>query len=137
MSVQYTGGCSIHRGMFSTLGDVQYTGGCSIHWGMFNTLGDVQYTGGCSIHWGMFNTLGDIMSTLGDIMINVGRSLGKQFNLYGNPSLLNPPHCTHDIPYCTHDIPHCTHNILPLYSKYPPTVLTISSHCTEHAPVYS
>ena len=37
--------------IMSTLGDVQYTGGCSVHWGMFSTLGDVQYTGGCSVHW--------------------------------------------------------------------------------------
>ena len=58
------------------------------------------------------------MSTLslGDIMINVeGKSLGKQLNLYGNPSVLN-------IPWCTHDIP-------PVYSM-------ISPQCTKHPPVY-
>ena len=27
-----------------------------------------------------------------------GTSLGKQLNLYGNPSVLNIPGCTHDIP---------------------------------------
>ena len=71
-----------------------------------------------------------------------GRSLGKQLNLYGNPSVLNMPRCTHDIPRhsswyhlsvlmesptvlntprCTHDIPHCT--------EHP--------QCTEHPPVKS
>ena len=39
--------CSVHRGMFSTLGGVQYIGGISVHWG-------------CSVHWGIFSTLGDI-----------------------------------------------------------------------------
>ena len=39
-------------------------------------------------------------------------------NLYGNPSVLNMPHCTHDIP------PHS--------SWYPPSVLMVSSGCTEH-----
>ena len=31
----------------------EYTEGCSVHWGMFSTLGDVQYTGGCSVHQGI------------------------------------------------------------------------------------
>ena len=51
MCVQYIGGCSVHRGMFSTSGDVQYIGGCSVHRGVFSTSG---------------NTSGDIMST-GDV----------------------------------------------------------------------
>ena len=34
MSMQYTGGCAVQWGMFSTLGDIM------------STLGDVQYTGG-------------------------------------------------------------------------------------------
>ena len=46
---------------------------------------------------------GDIMSIPGDIMI---RSLRKQLNLYGNPSVLNIPQCTHDIsPQCTEHPP--------------------------------
>ena len=64
--------CSIHRGMFSTsgdiistLGDVKYIGGISlVHQAMFNTLWDIimhvggggegyhEYIGGCSVHWG-------------------------------------------------------------------------------------
>ena len=53
--------CPVHRGMWSTLGDIQYTGEyyeyseglSSVHWG-------------CPVHWR------DNMSTPGDIMINVG-----------------------------------------------------------------
>ena len=42
MSVQYTGGCSVHWGIsLSTLGGVQYTGGYN------------EYTEGCSIQWGI------------------------------------------------------------------------------------
>ena len=53
--VQYTGGCSVHRGVImSTVGGYhEYTGGCSVHRGVImsrvgdtmSTLGDVQYTG--------------------------------------------------------------------------------------------
>ena len=73
----------------------------------------VQYSGLCSTT-GDFSALGDIMSTLGVFGTMVhggyheynrgyhdkcgGRSLGKQLNLYGNPSILNIPWCTHDIP---------------------------------------
>ena len=48
MSVQYTGGCAVHRGMFSTPGGIMSTVG-----------GYHEYTGECSVH------RGDIMSTLG------------------------------------------------------------------------
>ena len=62
ISVQYTGGCSVHWGIsFSTLGniieytgDVQYTEGISL-----STLGGVQYTG-------------DIMSTLEGVQYTGG-----------------------------------------------------------------
>ena len=43
MSVQYTGGCAVHRGMFSTLGGFMSTVGDTM-----STPGDVQYTGGLS-----------------------------------------------------------------------------------------
>ena len=39
---------------------------CSVHRGMFSTLGGAQYIGWCSVH------RGDIMSTLGDIMSTLG-----------------------------------------------------------------
>ena len=42
---------------------VQYTGGCTVQQGMFSTPGDIMST-----HWGVFN----IMSTPGHIMTNVG-----------------------------------------------------------------
>ena len=48
MCVQYIGGCSVHRGMFSTSGDVQYIGGCSVHRGdtMSTSGGYHEYIGG-------------------------------------------------------------------------------------------
>ena len=55
MSVQYTRGCAVHRGTFSTSGDVQYTGRISL-----SRPGGVQYTG-------------DTMSAQGDTMMSVGR----------------------------------------------------------------
>ena len=76
------------------------------------------------------STLGDIMSTPGGYHDKCGgRSLSKQLNLYGNPSVLNIPRSTHDIPLvyswyppsvldtpcCTHGVPQCTEEPL-LYS---------------------
>ena len=52
--MQYTGGCSVHQGMFSTPGGYHGYSGDTM-----STPGDVQYTGGCSVHWGV------IMSTVG------------------------------------------------------------------------
>ena len=55
MCVQYIGGCSVHREVFSTSGGYhEYIGGCSVHRGdiMMNvgdtmsTSEDVQYIGG-------------------------------------------------------------------------------------------
>ena len=55
MCAQYIGGCSVHRGVFSTSGGYhEYIGGCSVHRGdiMMNEggyheyIGDVQYIGG-------------------------------------------------------------------------------------------
>ena len=63
--------------MFSTSGDVQYIGGCSVHRRVFSTSGGYheyiggggyhEYIGGCSVH------RGDIMSTSGDIISTSGR----------------------------------------------------------------
>ena len=52
--------------MFSTSGDVQYIRGCSVHWGVFSTLGEYhEYIGGCSVHRGdIMMNMGDTMSTL-------------------------------------------------------------------------
>ena len=53
-----------------------------------STLGGIQYTGGYHEYTGE----GGYHDKCG------GRSLGKQLNLYGNPSVLNILRCTHDIP---------------------------------------
>ena len=82
---------------------VQYAGGCAVQWGMFSTLGDIMSTRGCSVYWG------DIMSTPGGYHDKCwGRSLGKQLNLYGNPSVLNIPCCTHAVPHCAEHPPVCS-----------------------------
>ena len=48
MSVQYTGGCAVHREAFSTLGI------------SLSTLGDIiEYTGGCSLHGGYHEYIGE------------------------------------------------------------------------------
>ena len=40
----------------STLGRYhEYIKGCSVHWGMFSTLGDVQYIGGYHDECGGYN----------------------------------------------------------------------------------
>ena len=81
MCVQYIGGCSVHRGVFSTSGGVQYIGGCSVHRGVFSTSGGYhEYIGG-------------------DIMIHVGEQVGENLSIsIENPNVLNIPRCTHDIP---------------------------------------
>ena len=118
------------------MGDVQYTGAYHEYRGGYHEYsgGYHEYIGG----EGAFSTLEGYHDNCG------GRSLAKQLNLYGNPSVLNVPRCTHDIPQCTHGIPSVlnTPTVLmiyphsswypPLYSWYPPTVLMISPQCTEH-----
>ena len=74
--------CAVHRGMCRTLGDVQYTGGCSVHRGVImSTVGGYhEYTGGCSVHQGdimstpglTMMSVGDIMSTPGDVQYTGG-----------------------------------------------------------------
>ena len=56
------------------------------------TLGDIMST------LGVFSTLGDIMNTLGDIMINVGKVIGKTIEFVWKPHYTEHPQCTHDIP---------------------------------------
>ena len=115
MSVQYIGGCAVHREMFSTLGDIiEYTGGCSIHWSI------------SLVHREVFSTVGDIMSTAGDIMSTAGCSVHWEIPLvqwdecggyheytagcsvhwgFHTNSIVFPmtfPHIYHDIPQCTH-----------------------------------
>ena len=59
MSVQYIGGCSVHRGVFSTSGGIQYIGG------YHDYIGDIMSTSSL-VH------RRDIMMHVGDIMIHVG-----------------------------------------------------------------
>ena len=96
MSVQYTGG-------------VQYNRGCSAHRGIPWVHWGVQYTGGYHEYTGRYH------DKCG------GKSLGKQLNLYGNPSVLKKPQCTEH---------------LPVYSWYPPHS-SWYPQCTEHPPLYS
>ena len=60
MSVQYTRGCAVHQGMFSTLGGYEYIRGCSIQWGnTMSTVGDTMMGVGISrVHQRVFSTLG-------------------------------------------------------------------------------
>ena len=113
--------CAVHRG-------------CAVQWGLFSTPGRYhEYTGGYHEYTGGYH------EKYG------GRSLGKQLNLSGNPSVLNILWCTHDIPHthhgifqCTHGIPQCTPP--PHTSWYSPSVLMISSSalntpwCTHDIP---
>ena len=130
MCVQYIGGCSVHRGVFSSLG---------IHRGDIMIRGDTMSTSG-GISW---VHRGDIMSTSGDVQyIGVFNRNWKDFI-----KLL--PHMYHDIPpmyWTSPDVlmisPRCTHGIPPMYWTSPdvlmvsPTFIMISPWCTEHPPMY-
>ena len=134
MCVQYIGGCSAHRGMFSTSGVFskyiegipwvhrrgyhEYIGGCSVPCGgIMSTSGGVQYIEG--IPW---VHQGDIMSTSGCSV-----HWGFQYKLKG---------------FCHRTPPHASW-YPPLYSWYPPDVLMVSPDVpmvsprwTEHLPMY-
>ena len=73
MCVQYIGGCSVHRGVFSTSGDIMST------LRMFSTSGGYhdecggyhEFIGGYSVHWrdtmsklgGYYEYIGEMFST--------------------------------------------------------------------------
>ena len=134
-------GCVVQRGMFSTLeGYHEYSGGYHEYSGGYH-----EYTGGCSVH--RF----DIMSTLGDIMINVGEGHWENnwicmetpvYWTFLDVLKLSPTLIVESL-QCTHGIPRCTEHI-PLYLSYPPTLI-VESHqythgiprCTKHIPLYS
>ena len=74
----------------------------------------VQYIGGCTVH------RRDTMSTLGDIMVHVGKQIHKSLDLYWKPR------CTeHSLmyswypPICIMTSPHMHHGILPMYWTSP------------------
>ena len=79
--------CSVHRGMFSTLGDVQYIGGYHEYIGGYHDEceGYHEYIGGCSVHWrdtmstsgGYHEYIGGFSVHRRNIMIHVGEQLDK------------------------------------------------------------
>ena len=88
--------CSVHRGVFSTLGGYheyiggyhEYIGGCSVHRrdAMSTSGGYPEYIGGCSVH-------------RRDIMIHVGEQLDKILSIsIENSDVLNIPRCTEHPP---------------------------------------
>ena len=110
---------------------------CAVHRGVCSTMG-------------MFSTLGDIMSTVGGVQYTRGchdkcggRSLRKQLNLYGNPSVLNIPWCTRDIPPHSLWYPPSVLMVSPDVLNTPtvliitPTLIMVSPHCTEHPQFYA
>ena len=129
--------CSVHRGVFSTLGGYHEDVG-----GYHEYIGGVRYIGDITMHVGdIMSTLGDTMSTsgdtsgdvqyIGDIMMHVREQVGKNLSIsIENPNVLNIPQCSHEIP--------------PMYSWYPSDVLMVSPlhaswyppWCTEHPPMY-
>ena len=147
MCVQYIGGCSVHRGVFSTLGEYhKYIRGISWVHGSVHSVrrrGYHEYIGRCSVHWipyyeyiGEISWVhwGDIMSTSGDVgdiqYIGVFNRNWKDFN-----RLL--PHMHHDIPpmyWTSPDVlmisPRCTHGVPPTFIMLSPDVLNISV-CTH------
>ena len=135
MCVQYIGGCSVHRGVFSTSGGYhEYIGGISwVH------RGDIMYIGGISwVH------LGDTMSTSGDVQyiggyheyiggiswVHRGMFSTSEFSIEIERILSS---CS---PTCIMIFLRCTEHP-PMYSWYPPDVLMVSLLCTEHPPMYS
>ena len=127
--------CAVHRGVCSTMGDVQYTGGIS--WAQW---GNHEYTG-------VFSTLADIMSTKGDIMINVGKVIGKPVEFVWKPQCTEhplvyswyPPHSSWYPPgYSWYPPVYWTpplYSWYPPYSSwYPPAVLMVSPHSIHGIP---
>ena len=119
MCIQYIEGCSVHRGVFSTSGEIMSTSG-----------GYLEYIGRCSVYQR-------------DITIHVGEQLNKILSIsIENLDVLNIPRCIHDIPpmyswyppTCIMVSPRCTHDIPPMYSWYPSDVLIVSLRCTHSIP---
>ena len=82
MCVQYIGGCSVHRGVFSTSGGYhEYIGGYHDECGGYH-----EYIGGCSVH-------------RRDIMIHVGEQLQS--------NVLNIPRCTEHTLYRVRKLSQC------------------------------
>ena len=152
--------------MFSTSGDIQYIGGYSVHRGLFSTSGGYhEYIGGISwVHRGRFSTLGDTLSTwegyheyIGGISWYLwGSKLLKTFQLLLktpmywtspdvlmiSPDVLNsiPPHASREPPHMHLESPPQCNEHPPMYSWYPsmywtpPDAFMISPECTHGIP---
>ena len=162
MCVQYIGGCSVHRRIFSTLENVQYIGGCSVHQGdTMRTLGDiisgcVQYIGGipwvhrgdtmsasgryheyiegCSVHRDTMSTLGRYHEYIEGIsLVHRGMFSTSRDVQYIRDFNRNWKVFTNLLPHMHHYIPRCTHDI-PRCTHDIPEVLMISPWCTHGIP---
>ena len=117
MCVQCIGGISwVHRGLFSTSGDIMSTSGDII-----STSGGISW-----VHRGWYHEYIGVFSRNWKTFIDL------------------LPHMRHDIApmyYTSPDVfmisPRRTHDIPPMYSWYPADVLMVSPRCTEHPPTYS
>ena len=155
MCVQYIGGhsvnrrCSLHRGVFSTLGEImstlgvfitlegtmsasgkggyhEYIGGCSVNWGTSWCMWGIPW-----VHWGMFSTSG-----YHEYIWGYHEYIWVFIRNWKDLSSCSPT-CPHDVPlmYWTSPLyswysPWCTHDI-------PPDVLMVFPQCTEHLPIYT
>ena len=133
MCVQYIRGYSVHRG-------------CSLHQGVFSTLGKyhvyirgVKYIGGYHecigegiswIHWGMFSTLGDIMMHVGDTM----STLGDVQYIRGYHEYIGGYHEYIGGIMSTSGF---SIEIERIYQVTPPNASWYPLWCTEHPPMYS
>ena len=64
---------------------VQYTGECAVQWG------DVQYTGGYHEYTGGVQFTGEYHEYTGDIMINLGKVIGKTIEFVWKPQCPEHP----------------------------------------------
>ena len=128
--IKWAPSISLHQGALAMetkppcIMSVQYTGGCSVHWGVQYTGGIIEYTGGCSVHWG------HIMSTPGDVQytgVSPGVSIQIQlFSRWPSPTFIMIS------PWYTHLIfPQCTEHP-PVYSWYPSGLLHIPGVLHRH-----
>ena len=146
--------CSVHRGMFSTLGgyheyiggipwvhrgDImstsggyyEYIGGCSVHWrATLSTLGDVQYIRGIPwVHWGIsWVHRGISWYMWGDTMSTLGgyhEYIGFSIEIERILSSCSPTCIMISLQFTEHP---------PMYSWYPPNVLMVSPRYTHGIP---
>ena len=145
MCVQYIGGCSVHRGVFSTSrGYHEYIGGISwVHRRMFSTFGNVQYIEVFNRNWKdfikllphMYHDILPMYWTSPDVLMISPRCTHDIPPMYWtSPDVLNIPRCIMVSPRCTEHPPMYSW-YPPMYSWYPPDVLN-TPRCTEHPPMY-